>query len=105
LLSIAHLYPDKIRECFPFPDLLHKGVVIVKFWSQKDKKWRLIFTDDRLPARRNGDETYWFGISPAGTYKNELWINYLEKGNLQVVRYSKTAQDLVLIFLKQWPIR
>lgn len=44
-------YPDGVRNCFPFPDLIDKGVVVVKFWSKQDKRCRFVFTDDQLHVR------------------------------------------------------
>ena len=104
MLSIASAYPDKIRDCFPFPNLLDKGVVVVKFWSKQDKRWRLIFTDDQLPVQENKAETKWFGISPAGQFKNEFWINYLEKamaytiGNYPELEAGSKKIDIEMVY-------
>lgn len=80
LISIAARFPEKIRSLFPFPNLMQKGVIVVKLWDSVSKDWRLFHLDDQLPLKyHNIFDIKWFGSSPGGPNKNLFWCSFIEK--------------------------
>jgi len=79
LFSLASRSPGAILDLFPYPHLLVKGVVVVKFWSAADDSYRLFFLDDLLPFIKKGQNLKWFCSSPGGPDKNVFWCALLEK--------------------------
>lgn len=97
-ISIASRNSEAILGLFPYPELLAKGVVVIKLWNEENNCYRLFFLDDHLPVKHNEEtnEFNWYASSPAGPDKNVFWCALLEKCKILLINFKILVYKIIL---------